>query len=294
MSMNENENPKENQLLSIDRINPDYSTIDLDEWKKRVFDGYNLNEYMEGYDAEEEEVELNELVISIWLAASFELSFTASVVLSDLMGETPAKENFIGSEAIQTKIQELQEIRPKTSLEKLEALQTYIDENPGRYSCGSAGIAKHSDKILKFLEDLTGDRYEYRTTGWTYNSETDLSEDFVYDVFAPADSGDWIWSPDVIVIIDGVEWYKLDYLGDSGFFDRLIGYHAETLSGDYVEVQEIEAGYSSYPYGQIHNLYAAKHWTPILKWSDKFQGFLARHVDLGETHILRPYLHVGS
>ena len=291
--MNENENTEEKQLLNVDRINPDYSTINLDEWKRQVFEGYNLNEYMSGYDTEEE-IELNELVISIWLSASFERSFTASVVLSDLMGTQQSKESFISSEAIQAKIQELEEMRPKTSLEKLEALQQYIDENPERCSCGSAGIAKHSAKILEFLEDLTGDRYEYSTSVWTYNEENDLSNDFVYDIFAPVGSGDWIWSPDVIVIIDGTEWYKLDYLGDSGFFDRTIGYHAETLRGDYADVQEIEAGYSSYPYGQIHNLYAAKHWTPILKWSDKFNGFLARHVDLGETHILRPYLHVGS
>lgn len=230
--INENENPQENQLLSIDRINPCYSTINLDEWKARIFEGYNLNEYLDGYEED--------------------------------------------------------------SLEKLEDLQTYIDQNPGRYSCGSSGIAKHSGKILKFLEDLTGDRYEYHTTGWTYNSETDLSNDFVYDIFAPADSGDWIWSPDVVVIIDGTEWYKLDFLGDSGFFDRTIGYYATDLTGEHVEVPEIETGYSSYPYGQISDLYVGSKHEPILKWSDKFQGFLARHESLGETHILRPYLHVGS
>ena len=290
MNMNENENTEENQLVIIDRINPCYSTIDLDEWKARIFDGYSLNEYMDGYDTEEE-IELNELVISIWLAASFERSFTASVVLADLMGAQQSKENFASSRPIQNKIQEL---RPKTSLEKLEALQTYIDENPGRYSYGSSGIAKHSAKILEFLENLTGDRYEYHTSGYSENEENDLDGAFCYDVFAPAESGDWIWSPDVIVIIDGTEWYKLDFLGDSGFFDRTIGYHAETLSGDYADVQEIEAGYSSYPYGQISDLYVGSKHDPILKWSDKFQGFLARHESLGETHILRPYLHVGS
>jgi hypothetical protein len=180
------------------------------------------------------------------------------------------------------------------NLQALESLQDYIDENPRSYSYGSSDIGNHSDKILEVLEKITEDRYEYHTSGYSENEENDLDGSFTYDIFTPSGSGDWIWSQDTIVVVNGVDWYKVDNLGDSGFFDRVIGYHATDVSGDYVEVQEIETGYSSYPYEQIHNLYAAKHWTPILKWSDKFKGFLARHVALGQTHILTPYLHIGN
>jgi len=179
------------------------------------------------------------------------------------------------------------------NLATLESLQDYIDENKGSYSYGSSGIGKHADKILETLHKITGDRYEYHTSGYSENEENDLDGAFTYDIFAPADSGDWIWSQDTIVVINGNQWFKVDSLGDSGFFDRVIGYHARDITGEHVEVQEIETGYSSYPYGQVRDLYAGKH-DPVMKWSDKFKGFLARHVGLGQTHVLTPYLYIGG
>jgi hypothetical protein len=180
------------------------------------------------------------------------------------------------------------------NLQALESLQTFLDENQGSYTYGSANLGAHSAKILEVLEKITGDQYEYHTSGFTYNEENDLSNDFVYDIFAPADSGDWIWSRDTIVIINGNQWFKVDNLGDAGFFDKTIGYYAVDISGKHVEIQEIDVGYSTYPYGYLSDLYAGTRYSPILKWSDKFNGFLARHIGLGQTHILTPYLYIGS
>ena len=163
---------------------------------------------------------------------------------------------------------------------------------------------EHEAQIIDWISKTEGQEYETKVRDNTFNSPNDLSNDFVYQVIGPVDGscGDWCWDDDTYVIIERhnggdprnnnysqFEIYKVDSLADTGFFDMSVGWTAHDLDGDYADVQEIETGYSNEPFCQIRDHYISRKWDPIMRWSAKHNGFLARNVEAGRTHVLTPY-----
>ena len=173
-------------------------------------------------------------------------------------------------------------------------------------ACGDTWAMQRSDEIAAWAEKQTGQAYCVQGLNNTYNEPNDLSNEINYYILAPEDCTDYFWSQDCFVVLEihrsgdvrgnygSTEVFRVDDLGDCGFFDWSLGWSAETLQGEYVEVQEIGAGYSSEPTCEIRSHYvqergSGSYQDPIMKWSDKKQGFLARSKDHGETHVLKPY-----
>lgn len=158
--------------------------------------------------------------------------------------------------------------------------------------------------LCSYFSSLTGKEYEEVDRNNVYNNENDFDSFFIYSVFAPVGSRDWIWEEDCFVTIeigghgdpryvayDSALVYQVsDTLGDSGFFSWNIGWLALPISkrdsgNDLEKVNELlSQGYSSCPTSEIRDLVVSG---PV--WSEKRQGYVARLLEHPRPVLLTPY-----
>jgi len=154
-----------------------------------------------------------------------------------------------------------------------------------------AWVSDAEESLLAFFKEKTGMDYVHQTRDNTYNSEQDLSSQFVFSIFAPEDCSDWCWSDDVFVVIEthlggdvrgnysDFKVYRVDHIGDTGFFDWVCGWYAQPISDRYShdELEDVNSrlsvGYSSNPTSELRDLLEAKT-EPA--WSDKHGAFVGR------------------
>jgi hypothetical protein len=167
-----------------------------------------------------------------------------------------------------------------------------------------AGVwaTEQDEALCRWFARLTHQQYEQVTRDNTYNQENDLSANYVYSVFAPVDCSDWIWANDVFVVIEShlggdvrgnygpLAVYRVDSLGDSGFFDLVCGWYASPINTDAIgylrdcEHPELQAandrlciGYSSHPTSEVRNL-LWQGTEPV--WSERLGCHVARLADV--------------
>ncbi len=157
---------------------------------------------------------------------------------------------------------------------------------------------EHDEELADHFAMLTGGRYEQFHRDNTYNVESDLSQFYVWSVWAPADCSDWYWANDVFVVVEmgspgdprccgygPAQIYRVDNLAESGFLDTVVGWFAQPISDHYSdndpELQTanewLSIGYSSNPTCQLRSM-LAKGCEP--KWSDRHGCYVARLRDL--------------
>ena len=164
----------------------------------------------------------------------------------------------------------------------------------------NAEWSDEAQEIVAFLADKTETVYQSITRENVYNHENSFSDIFVYEIFAPVDCGDWIYTEDIYVSVNvhlggdarlnygRTRLYKIDCIGETNFFDWSIGFALYTLAGDFLEQLsgKTSNGYSSYPWGELTDVVHEK----TIKWSDKYQCFLGRRIDgSGSVKILADY-----
>ena len=116
------------------------------------------------------------------------------------------------------------------------------------------------DGVLKFMESHG---YTQVARDNTYNSENDLSQDFVWEVWDNADSPDWIYSDSVVIVIyvhtgaDIRGGYSKPIIctfdGDHCMpLDWVCGFYSETFTNE--QNERLEVGYSSHPCSELHDM----------------------------------------
>ena len=175
-------------------------------------------------------------------------------------------------------------------------------------------LMKQFDKWVESHEGSwfeAGDEFMHEVMGYVSvardnvcNSENDLSQVYVYEVWRPEDAEDreWIYADDAIVVLhihtgcDIRGGYTRPYFceggGDGGYvipFDLSAEYRIEeshTMSEDAMrEVDESwSAGYSSYPLGQVEE--RVKRWFPWLSTTDSRVALL----DTGDVVRITAYM----
>jgi hypothetical protein len=161
---------------------------------------------------------------------------------------------------------------------------------------------EQEDALCRWFARLTHNRYEQVVRDNTYNQENDLSAEFVFSVFAPEGCSDWVWSDDVFVVVENhlggdvrgnygpMAVYRVDRLGETGFFDLVCGWHASPINPDSVsyladsECRELQAvndrlliGYSSHPTFELRNL-LMDGCEPV--WVERLGCYVARLADV--------------
>jgi hypothetical protein len=164
------------------------------------------------------------------------------------------------------------------------------------------------DALLRFFARTTHQQYEHVHRDNSYNHDNDLSSNIVYSIFAPVDCSDWIWCDDVFVVVEehlggdvrgnygDATVYRVDQLGETGFFDVVCGWRAEPISEQYdAEDPELRRlndrfsiGYSNWPTGDVRDALASKK--PA--WSDQYGCYVARLESVPfpvKLHPVEPY-----
>lgn len=161
---------------------------------------------------------------------------------------------------------------------------------------------EQEDALCRWFARLTHQPYQQVARDNTYNQENDLSANYVFSVFAPVDCSDWLWADDVFVVVENhlggdvrgnygpLAVYRVDSIGDSGFFDLVCGWFASPINQDSVshladcEHPELQAandrlsiGYSSHPTSELRNL-LWQGTEPV--WSEQLGCYVARLADV--------------
>jgi len=154
-----------------------------------------------------------------------------------------------------------------------------------------AWVSDAEDALLAFFKEETGMDYVHQARDNTYNSEQNLSSQFVFSIFAPEDCSDWCFANDVFVAIEthlggdvrgnysDFKVYRVDQLGDTGFFEWVCGWYAQPISERYSQDElervndRLNVGYTSNPTSELRDLLEAKT-EPA--WSDKHGAFVGR------------------
>jgi len=160
----------------------------------------------------------------------------------------------------------------------------------------------HESALLRWFARLTYASYEHVHRDNTYNSDNDLSANFVFSVFAPVDCPDWLWAQDVFVVVEthlggdvrgnygAARVYRVDSIAESGFLDWICGWFASPINSDSpnfladCEHPELTAandrmaiGWSAHPTSELRNLL----WggcEPV--WSERLDCYVARLADV--------------
>jgi len=161
-------------------------------------------------------------------------------------------------------------------------------------------VSDCEDELLAHFAELTGELYSFHTRDNTYNSENDFDSEFVFTIAAPCASGDYIYCHDVFVIVEKhlggdvrgnygpFAVYRVDNLGDTGFFDWTLGWYVSPVNQeralDQIDTKEIDylnqqfsAGYSSLPTSQVRGQ-LLNGVEPT--WSERLNCFVARFENL--------------
>lgn len=155
---------------------------------------------------------------------------------------------------------------------------------------------KCEDDLLQLFYLMKGCEYTEAVRDNTYNSENDLDQFFVFTVYIPANSSDWVWTRDAFVVVEigsgGDPRYSAygpaqvfdlgdECIGDTGFLDWTLGWWAEPINSDKYDADQLDsindrlsAYYSSSPFYQLEQEAYAK---PI--WIEKLNSFVARFKD---------------
>ena len=161
-------------------------------------------------------------------------------------------------------------------------------------------VSEESENLCRWFSQLASGPYELVTRDNTYNSESQLDSEFIYTIFAPTDCSDWIWCNDIFVAIEfhrggdvrgnysSFQIFRVDNIGETGFFDWVTGWYCSKLDGDVDRELEninerLEIGYSSYPTGQLRDLLRAE---PV--WSDKRNSFVCKLADYPKPVLCAP------
>lgn len=161
------------------------------------------------------------------------------------------------------------------------------------------------DDLLALFELMKGVEYKEAARDNSYNNETDLDGFFVFTVYTPTDSSDWVWSRDAFIVIEvgsgGDPRYSAygpamvfdladTCLGDTQLFEWHLGWWAEPINHDRYEEKELDplndrisAFYSSSAFYELEQLTYAKP-----TWSDRFNCFIARFKDCSFPVRLMP------
>lgn len=168
--------------------------------------------------------------------------------------------------------------------------------------------SEQEEDFLRLFSLMKGCDYELVVRNNTYNEETDLDQFFVYSVYAPVGSSDWVWQRDTFVRVEmgqpgdpryvnynHPEVYDLGdtMLGDSGFFNWTLSWFAQYLIAGEVSTESdnhiedinsrISDGYSCNPTHELRQLCYAD---PI--WVEKFDGYVARPKYRSFPMVFRP------
>jgi hypothetical protein len=139
--------------------------------------------------------------------------------------------------------------------------------------------SEHAEALQRWFARRTHSTYEQVHRDNTYNSDNDFGSNFVFSVFAPVDSPDWLWAHDIFVVVEIHQGgdvrgnygpalvYQVDCLAETGFLDWVCGWFAsplnsasENLSGDsdHPELRaandRLSIGYSSHPTSELRGL----------------------------------------
>lgn len=178
---------------------------------------------------------------------------------------------------------------------------------PESIDCG-LWVSDCEDELLAHFAELTGELYSFHTRDNTYNSENDFDSEFVFTIAAPCASGDYIYCNDVFVIVEKhlggdvrgnygpFAVYRVDNLGDTGFFDWTLGWYVSPVNQervlDQIDTKEIEYlneqfshGYSSLPTSQVRG-HLLKGVEPT--WSERLKCFVARFENVEFVCRLEP------
>jgi len=181
-----------------------------------------------------------------------------------------------------------------------EALDLLLD--------GDTWLNDSEKEIVNELNKIEGTYYKASGIENTCNVENDLDLDFVYSIFTPVVSEDYLYCDKTYIAIEphlggdprgnygrAVVYGPIDSLAETGFFDWRVGWNVEDLDGNHLEESHLfSLSYSSSPTTEL-----AKHfinrdgWEVITKYSEKKKGYLARHVS-GVTRLLYPYCETGN
>lgn len=161
------------------------------------------------------------------------------------------------------------------------------------------------DDLLAFFEQETGKTYVQQTRDNTYNSEQDLSSQFVFSIFTPEDCADWCWSDNVFVSVEthlggdvrgnysDFKIYRVDAIAETCFFDWVCAWHVRSLrdfaseDAELADVNnELSIGYCARPTSHLGEL-LSPNTEPA--WSVKHQAFIGRLADYDFPVVLEPY-----
>jgi hypothetical protein len=166
-------------------------------------------------------------------------------------------------------------------------------------------------ELTDYLLEITGKEYRQVTRDNTYNNETDLDTFFIYTIYAPVGVSDWCWCDDLFVVVElgsggdprysaygQAKVYRVDNIGESGFFDMTLGWYAEPIAEDYYSSPELErindrlsVGYTSNPTYELESLLMQRKdskWQKCIEWSDKLGCFVGRLLDVEYVVKLHP------
>lgn len=183
-------------------------------------------------------------------------------------------------------------------LELPDAIQTLLGEH-------WANSEEVEPNLLQLFKLITGAEYKQVARDNTYNNESDLDSFYVWTIYADVDCPDWCWRRDVFIVVEmgsggdprysaygPAQIFRLEdaCLGDTGFFDLVLGWWAEPIRESYDSAaidsmnDRIGIGYSSNPYYEMEDLLYVK---PI--WSERRNAFIGRFKDSPYPVTLTPH-----
>lgn len=172
----------------------------------------------------------------------------------------------------------------------------------------SLGEGNYEENLLRMFSLMTGYEYERVTRDNTYNYDSDLSQFFIYSVYAPVGNPDWVWQSDCFVTIEmgtdgdpryvnycSPEVYSLGHnmIGDIGFLDWRLSWLAQPLSDkDTLENldefnERLSQGYSNDPTFELSELVV---FEPL--WNERRQGYIAKFKEHPYPVLLTPYSYI--
>lgn len=164
------------------------------------------------------------------------------------------------------------------------------------------------EELLAFFRDQNSDGASYQQVHRdnSYNHESDLDGYFVYTVYAPEGSRDWVWEDGCYVTVEiggagdpryvpyrnALVYHVSGALAETGFFSWMIGWAIDPLprypdlNNDIVLEQlrmEVDQGYSQNPTYELREKTFAD---PV--WSEKRGAYVARFVNMRQPVLLTP------
>jgi hypothetical protein len=167
-----------------------------------------------------------------------------------------------------------------------------------------AWVSDQEPALLRWFAKETHQQYRHECRDNTYNSDNDFSANFVFSVYVPEDCADWCWCDDVFITVERhlggdvrgnygpFAVFRVDQIGESGFFDWVVGWHAEPVPADAdAEWPDLSRwndrfaiGYSRWPTGEVRDALVSKE--PA--WCDTRKAWLARLQDVPFPVVLHP------